>query len=116
MAPATRPSTNSRVTRNDSPRSYNLVGSSTITDVVMPVRASDGGNGWPVSGTITRTCTITVTSGPNAGKTDDPHVTITFNGTSTPTANINGNEFTIDLANHTATQHWKQERRRAGRG
>jgi hypothetical protein len=89
----------------DNPRAYNLTCSSVVTNVVMPVRASDGGNGWPISGTITRTCTVTVTAGPNTGKTTTRTVTITFNGTSTPDANINGTTFTIDLASHTATKH-----------
>lgn len=95
----------SRVTRNDSTRSYTIVGSSVITDVVMPVRSSDGGNGWPISGSITRTLTITLTSGPNAGKTETRTITLTFDGTSTPTASVNGQQFTIDCVNHTATRH-----------
>ena len=94
---------NSRDTNN--PRAYNVTCSSNITNVVMPVRASDGGNGWPISGTIQRTCTITVTAGPNAGKTTTRTVTITFDGTSTPSANIGGTTFTIDLTSHTATKH-----------
>jgi hypothetical protein len=93
----------SRVTKNDSTRSYSLVGSSTITNVVMPVRATDGGNGFPISGTITRTYTITMTSGPNTGKTETRTFTLTFDGTSTPTATVNGQQFTIDCVNHTAT-------------
>jgi hypothetical protein len=95
----------SRVTRNDSTRSYTIVGSSVITNVVMPVRSSNGGNGWPISGSITRTLTITLTSGPNAGKTETRTITLTFDGTSTPTASVNGQQFTIDCANHTATRH-----------
>lgn len=94
---------NSRATNN--PRAYDLTCSSIVTNVVLPVRSSDGGNGWPISGTITRTCTINVTAGPNAGKTTTRTVTVTFNGTATPTATINGTPFTIDLANHTATKH-----------
>ncbi len=95
----------SRVTRNDSTRSYTIVGSSVITNVVMPVRSSDGGNGWPISGSITRTLTITLTSGPNAGKTETRTITLTFDGTSTPTASVNGRQFTIDCVNHTAAPH-----------
>lgn len=95
----------SRVTRNDSTRSYTIVGSSVITNVVMPVRSSDGGNGWPISGSITRMLTITLTSGPNAGKTETRTITLTFDGTSTPTASVNGQQFTIDCVNHTATRH-----------
>jgi hypothetical protein len=94
----------SRVTRNDSTRSYSIVASSVITDVVMPVRM-DGGNGWPISGTITRTMTITITSGPNTGKTETRTFTLTFDGTSTPTARVNGQNFIIDCVNHTAAPH-----------
>jgi hypothetical protein len=93
----------SRVTANGNTRSYTITGSSTITNVVMPVRTADGGNGWPTSGTITRTMTITLTSGPNAGKTVTKTITITFDGTSTPSGSIDGHMFTIDLIAHTAT-------------
>jgi hypothetical protein len=86
------------------PRAYDITGSSVVTDVVLPVRTTDGGNGWPTSGTITRTFTITVTAGPNAGKTTTRTITITFNGTSNPTATINGTTFAIDLSEHTATR------------
>ncbi len=94
--------TNSR-TNGSNGRAYSLVCSSTVTDVVMPVRA-DGGNGWPISGTITRTCTITVTAGPNAGKTTTRTVTVTFSGSSTANASIGGTTFVIDLSAHTATK------------
>jgi hypothetical protein len=94
---------NSRVAKNDSVRTYTVVGSSVVASVVLPVRSSDGGNGWPASGTITRTFTITVTSGPNSGKTETRTVVITFNGTSTPTGTVNGVPFTIDLTARTAT-------------
>jgi hypothetical protein len=93
----------SRIARNDSTRSYSLVGSSVATNVVLPVRSSDGGNGWPTSGTITRTFTVTLTSGPHSGDTKTRTVTITFNGTSSVTGTVNGTTFTIDLSAHTAT-------------
>ena len=93
----------SRVTASGGTRSYTMTGASTITNVVMPVRSADGGNGWPVSGTITRTMTITLTSGPNAGKTETRTMTVTFDGTSTPSGSIDGHTFTINCANHTAT-------------
>lgn len=94
--------TDSRVTKNDSTRTYTVTGASVITSVVLPVK-SNGGNAFPTSGTITRTYTITMTSGPNTGRTVTRTVTITFDGTSTPTANINGTDFTIDCVGHTAT-------------
>jgi hypothetical protein len=93
---------NSRDTRN--PRAYDMTCSSVVTDVVLPVRAADGTNGWPISGTVTRTCTINVTAGGNAGKTTTRTITITFNGTSSVTAVSNGVTFTIDLSAHTATK------------
>jgi hypothetical protein len=96
---------NSRVTKNDSTRSYSIVGSSTITNVVMPVRTTDGGNGWPTSGTITRTMTVTFTSGPKTGQTVTKTMTITFDGTSTPMGSIDGQQFTVDCVNHTAAPH-----------
>jgi hypothetical protein len=92
----------SRVLRNDSTRSYDVAGNSTGTDIVLPV-GPNGGNGWPASGTITRTYTITLTSGPNSGRTVTRTVTITFDGTSTATATINGTTFTIDLPDRSAT-------------
>ncbi|HEX3926576.1 MAG TPA: hypothetical protein VHW65_01145 [Gemmatimonadales bacterium] len=92
----------SRVTRRDSTRTYTVTGASVITGVVLPVK-SNGGNGFPTAGTITRTYTITVTSGPDSGRTVTRTVTITFDGTSNAVASINGSQFTIDCVAHTAT-------------
>ncbi|MGH7581980.1 MAG: hypothetical protein ACREL5_01990 [Gemmatimonadales bacterium] len=85
-------------------RSYDLTCSSTITNVVFPVRSDDGGNGWPESGTISRTCTITVTAGPNAGKTITRTVVITFDGPSTPSGTIDGTPFMFDLTARSAAK------------
>ncbi|HEY4320587.1 MAG TPA: hypothetical protein VGM77_05345 [Gemmatimonadales bacterium] len=92
----------SHVNRNDSTRSYDITGNSTITDVVMPVSATTGGNGYPVSGSITRIMTITLTSGPHSGRTVTRTVTITFNGSASASASVDGSTFTIDLPDHTA--------------
>ena len=94
----------SRVTATNETRTYNLTGSSTVTNVVVPVRA-DGVDPWPLSGTINRTYTVTRTSGSNPGQTVTRTVVITFNGTSAPTATVNGEPFTLDLAHRTATHH-----------
>ncbi len=91
----------SRVLRNDSTRSYDITGNSTVTDVVFPV-GPNGGNGWPLSGTITRNYTITLTSGPNAGKTVTRTVVITFNGSSSASATINGVPYTFNLPDRSA--------------
>jgi hypothetical protein len=91
----------SRITAANETRSYTLTGNSTITNVVVPVRA-DSVDPWPLSGTITRTYTVTRTSGTNAGQTVTRTVVITFDGTPTPTATVNGAPFTLDLAHRTA--------------
>ncbi len=91
----------SRVTMLNETRSYDLTGSSVVDNVVVPVRA-EGVDPWPLSGTITRTYTVTRTSGDNSGGTLTRTVVVTFNGTSTPDATVNGEPFTIDLANRTA--------------
>jgi hypothetical protein len=91
----------SRVTEGSETRSYTVTGSSSATNVVVPVRA-EGVDPWPLSGTITRTYTVTRTSGTNTGQTVTRAVVITFNGTSTPTATVNGTPFTLDLTHRTA--------------
>jgi len=93
----------SRVTEGNETRSYTLAGTSVVANVVVPVRA-EGVDPWPLSGTITRTYTVTRTSGPNAGQTMTRTVVVTFNGTATPTATVNGTSFTLDLAHRTATR------------
>jgi hypothetical protein len=94
--------TRSHVTHNDSTRTYDITGSSTVTNVVMPVSATTGGNGYPISGSITRVMTVTLTSGPNSGRTVTKTVTLTFNGSSSVTATIDGTSFSFDLPNHSA--------------
>ncbi len=91
----------SHITASNETRSYDLTGTSTVVGVMVPVR-SDGVDPWPTAGTITRTYTVTRTSGTNAGQTVTRTVVITFDGTATPTANVNGEPFTLDLAHRTA--------------
>lgn len=93
-----------RMTITGGTRSYDLAGTSIVDNVVMPVRA-EGVDPWPLSGTITRTYTVTRTSGPDSGQSFTRTVVITFNGTSTPTALVNGESFTLDLSHRTATRH-----------
>jgi len=96
----------SRHTGTDSVRSYDLVGTSVVANVVVPVRAP-GVVAWPISGTITRTYTVTPT-GSGGGSPFTRTIVITFNGTSTVMATSNGEEFTIDLA---ARRAERRERR-----
>ncbi|HEY3935140.1 MAG TPA: hypothetical protein VGL65_11060 [Gemmatimonadales bacterium] len=93
--------TRSRVSHSDgTTRSYTFTAGATIADVVLPVRHSDGHNGFPISGTVTRNFTATATAGPDSGKTFTRTVTITFNGTSTVSGTVNGTVFTFDLIGH----------------
>jgi hypothetical protein len=92
----------SSVSATNETRSYSLTGSSIVANVVVPVRG-EGVDPWPLSGTITRTYTVTRTNGSGSGHTVTRTVVVTFNGTSTPTATVNGESFTLDLAHRTAT-------------
>ncbi|MEP6590864.1 MAG: hypothetical protein ABJC19_06760 [Gemmatimonadota bacterium] len=87
----------SRLTDGGEARSYTVQGSFTVTNVVYPVRAP-GVDPWPTSGVITRTMVMTRTSGTNTGETRTRTVVITFNGTATPGATVDGVPFTLDLA------------------
>jgi hypothetical protein len=75
-------------------RSYDAVGAFTYTDVVVPIPGSVPR--YPVSGTITRALTVTLT-GPDGTRTRTVDVVITFDGTSTATAEVNGVTRQIDL-------------------
>lgn len=82
---------------NSPARSYLLEGDFTIEDVVMPV-PGDGVDPWPLSGTVTRTWTVTRNG-------EDPVtriVIVIFNGTSTPDATVNGEAFELDLTERMA--------------
>jgi hypothetical protein len=72
-----------------------VAGSFTITNVVIQVRVS--GEIWPQSGTVAKQATVTVTGGPNDGKTRELTVTVTFNGTRFVPITVNGQEYTFDL-------------------
>lgn len=90
---------------------YDMEGTVTRTDVVVPVPGSD--SPYPLSGTIHRTMTVTVVGGPNGDFTREVDVTITFDGDSTATAVVNGETFEIDLS---ARQGKNPVRGRRGRG
>jgi hypothetical protein len=77
---------------NSPNRSYLLEGTFTIEDVVMPV-VEEGEDHWPLSGAVTRVYTVTRNDEEPVVRT----VIITFDGTSTPPATVNGEPFEIDL-------------------
>ena len=88
-------STRSRHKEGTETRTYDVSCSSTRTNVVVNLPRAE--NRWPVSGTINRICTITITGGPNDGKTVERNVTITFNGTQLVPMTVNGKAFVLDL-------------------
>ncbi len=76
-------------------RSYEAVGEFTYRDVVVPIPGTVPR--YPVSGTVSRSVTVTI-SGPDGERTRTVLVVITFNGSSTATAVVNGEEYQIDLS------------------
>lgn len=76
-------------------RTYDMSSSATITDVVVGVPRSQ--NPWPLSGSITRSITVTITRGDRT-ETRTRTVTITFNGTQFATLTVGDETFEVDLA------------------
>jgi hypothetical protein len=86
----------SRTDSTGTASTFDMTGSFTIQDLVVPVPGSDPR--WPLSGTITRNMSVTVVNGPNGDQTRSVTAVITFDGTSTATAVINGEAMQIDLS------------------
>jgi hypothetical protein len=82
---------------NSPQRSYDMEAEITIVDVVIPVRAA-GVEPWPTSGTTTRIYTVIRDGGEPVIRT----VVVTFDGTATPPATVNGEPFELDLNNRRA--------------
>jgi len=89
--------TRSRHTDNGPERSYDLECSLIVADVVLPVPS--GGDAWPLSGTITRQCTVTFVGGPRDGQPISRTAVVTFNGTQNVTLTVGGKTFDLDLKN-----------------
>ena len=87
--------TRSRHRENAEIRQYDISATSVITNVVVGVPRSE--NEWPLSGTIAKQVTITITGGPHDGETRTRTVLITFNGTQFVPIKVNDNTFTFDL-------------------
>ena len=88
--------TNVRQTRAGDEIQFDMTSSATVTDVVIPVPRT--ATSWPLSGTVSKTVTVTITGGPHDGATRTRDVTITFDGTQYATVTVNGETFTVDLA------------------
>lgn len=78
-------------------RSYDISCTLTVTNVVVPVQRGD--ERFPLSGTITRVCTITFDGGPRDGETVTRTLVVTFDGDQTATLTIGDKTFDIDLKN-----------------
>ncbi len=88
-------------------RSYEMSSSVVIADVVrgLPREA----NPWPLSGTITRNITITITTADGV-VTRERTAVLTFNGTQFAILLVNGEEFEVDLgALETDRAHRKRQ-------
>lgn len=81
--------------KNGSVREYDMTGSFTKTDVVMPVRGTKPR--YPISGTITRSMQAQVVNGKKGDREKSVEMTITFDGDSTANMVVNGEELEIDL-------------------
>lgn len=90
----TSSATRSRHTE-DGDRSYDISCTLTVTNVVVPVQ--HGADRFPLSGSITRACTITFSGGARDGQTVQRTALVTFNGTQTATLTIGDKTFDIDL-------------------
>ena len=76
-------------------RSYDMSSSVVIADVVRNLPRDL--NPWPVSGTITRTVTVTITTADGV-VTRERTAVLTFNGTQFVILLVNGEEYEVDLA------------------
>jgi hypothetical protein len=85
--------TRSRHTESGENRSYEISCELTVSNVVVPLP------GWPLSGTISRACSVTFTGGPRDGQTVQRTAVITFNGTQRVPLTVGDKTFEVDLAN-----------------
>jgi len=96
-------------TRDGDQIEMSMTSSETATDVVIPVPHTM--NGWPLSGMITTTVSVALAGGRLDGTTHTRDVTTTFDGTQYATVTVNGETFTVDLANR---RHAGPHQRRGG--
>ena len=93
--------TKSRHTDDDGVRTYDMTATSVIDNVVHEVRGrgvAKDRRAYPLSGTITRDISVTITNGRNGDSTKHRVVVITFNGTNLVTMTVNGEAFEVDLS------------------
>lgn len=92
-------------------RSYEMNGTRTIDNVVHEV-PRDGA--YPLSGTITRSMTVTITT-EDGTRTKSREVIITFNGTQYPEMTVDGELFEVDLEARNGERPFRGGGHRGGR-
>lgn len=85
----------SRTLDDGTEASFDMAGTFTYSALEVPIPGSE--DRYPLSGTVTRSMSVTVVNGPNGDVTRNVNVVVTFNGTSTATAVVNGESYEIDL-------------------
>ena len=89
---------------DDGDREYDMTGSVTYTDVVIPIPGSDPQ--YPVAGTISREMTGTRTDSEGT-ETREMTMTITFDGDETAIAVVTGEEYELDLSTQEGRRPWR---------
>jgi hypothetical protein len=77
-------------------RTYTIDCTLQVVNVVVPV-PNGTGDRFPISGTITRSCTVTFDGGERDGQSVQRTAVVTFNGTQTATLTVGDKTFDIDL-------------------
>jgi hypothetical protein len=86
--------TRSRHSESGDDRSYEISCELAVSNVVVPVP-----QGWPLSGTISRACSVTFSGGPRDGQSVTRTAVITFNGTQHVPLTVGARTYEVDLAN-----------------
>ena len=93
----TSSATRSRHNDEGAERTYDIDCTLTVANVIVPV--PNGSDRFPLSGTITRACTVTFVGGPRDGQTVQRTAVLTFNGTQIATMTVGDRTFDVDLKN-----------------
>ena len=97
-------------TDTDGARTYDMATTSVIENVVHPVPRTD--ESWPLSGTITREISVTITNGPDGDVTRNRTVVVTFDGTQWAVmAVVGGDSFEVDLSTRSGRHPFRKRGR-----
>lgn len=85
-----------RQTRDGGEVQLDMSGTQRVTNVIVPVPRTE--DGWPLGGTVTSTVTVSITGGLHDGESHTRDVTIVFDGSQYAQVTLNGETFTVNLA------------------